>query len=335
MKKTGFSKYITLVISILLLIACFSSCKKSEDPIKFPKGIFPDTLLNLAGINSPYDDYNIALYQLYGNAPIIFSSNRKSSGGQFDLEQAAISFTFDQTTGDFELADGMTNDIFPGNLINAVQTDGNDFGPFRLFSSLDGYEYFILSSENEAGDLDLFYLKNRPVYNNSVPVIDGPFPVSLINSDFNDAYLCFDSNQDSAYFISDRDGNFDIYMLQRPAEVEISDWFNGEYSASAKVDSINSLFNDKCPLVFRNIMIFASDRPGGLGGFDLYYSVLKAGIWSSPVNLGPKINSSYNEYRPVVGYHTDFENYFMMFSSDRPGGKGGFDLYFTGIEFPE
>ena len=60
-------------------------------------------------INSAYDDYNTDLYQLAGNSPIIFSSNRKSSGGQFDLEQAIISFIFDQTTGDFELELPMTS----------------------------------------------------------------------------------------------------------------------------------------------------------------------------------------------------------------------------------
>ncbi|MDO9580238.1 MAG: hypothetical protein Q7J06_06670, partial [Bacteroidales bacterium] len=106
-------------------------------------------------------------------------------------------------------------------------------------------------------------------------------------------------------------------------------------TTATKVDSVNSSYDDKCPIVFRNIMVFASDREGGLGGFDLYYTIFKNGNWSSPVNLGPEINSADNEYRPVIGFHPDFENLFMMFSSDRAGGKGGFDLYFTGIEFPE
>ena len=79
-------------------------------------------------------------------------------------------------------------------------------------------------------------------------------------------------------------------------------------------------------------MIFTSNRPGGYGGYDLYYSVFKNGKWSSPVNFGPDINTSSDEYRPVIGYHPDFTNKFMIFSSNRPGGKGGFDLYFTGVD---
>jgi hypothetical protein len=82
-------------------------------------------------------------------------------------------------------------------------------------------------------------------------------------------------------------------------------------------------------------MVFASNRPGGSGVFDLYYSILRDGEWSSPVNLGEPINSASDEYRPILGGHIDFNNRYMMFSSNRPGGKGGFDLYYTGVTFPD
>jgi hypothetical protein len=100
-----------------------------------------------------------------------------------------------------------------------------------------------------------------------------------------------------------------------------------------KTDSINSNSDDKCPFIYKKIMVFTSNRPGGLGGYDLYYSILKNGKWGSPVNFGPRINTSYDEYRPVIGTSPDFTNNYLMFSSNRPGGKGGFDLYFTGVDF--
>jgi hypothetical protein len=335
MKKSVYNYYFVFIFSMLSITIFFTDCKKTENPINFPQGTFPDTVVNLADINSEYDDYNLTLYQLYGNLPIVFSSNRGSSGGQFDLEQASISFVFDQTNGAFGLGADMTNDAFLDKLISKAQTQGNDFGPYRLFSSLDGFEYFVLSSVNEAGNLDLFYLKNRPVYGSILPDIDGPYPIKLLNTSYDDAYICFDSNLDSAYFVSNIDGNFDIFLQKRPAEKDIASWFNLDYAVSTKVDSVNSSSEDKCPLVHKNIMVFTSNRPGGLGGFDLYYSVFRNGKWSSPVNLGPGINTSSDEYRPVIGYHPDFTNLFMMFSSNRPGGKGGYDLYFTGVEFPE
>jgi hypothetical protein len=88
-------------------------------------------------------------------------------------------------------------------------------------------------------------------------------------------------------------------------------------------------------------MVFASNRPfreGESANFDLYYSIYKHGKWSSPVNFGSDtvnfgsdINTSSNEYRPVLLANIDFTNYILIFSSDRPGGKGGYDLYFKGV----
>jgi hypothetical protein len=323
------------MFSILTFIFFFTECKKTENPIKFPQGTFPDTVKTITDINTVYDDYNLALYQIYSNLPIIFSSNRKSSGGQFDLEQASISFLFDQTKGTFILGAEMTNDIFFDKLINKAKTPGNDFGPYRFYSALDGFEYLLLSSVNAGGNLDFYYLKNRPVFGSSLPDVDGPYPVKLLNTNSNEAYICFDQNLDTAYFSSDKDGNFDIFMKKRPIDMELPTWFSLDYSVSNSIDSINSPADDKCPMVLKNVMIFTSDRPGGIGGFDLYYSIFRNGKWNSPVNLGPDINTSFDEYRPVIGSHPDFTNLFMMFSSNRPGGKGGFDLYFTGIEFPE
>ncbi len=334
MKKLLRKNHLLLLITVTAFYVLLTDCKKTDNPEKYTSGTFPDTVINLESLNTQYDDYNIALPQFTGDAPIIFSSNRKSQGGQFDLVQADVSFTFDKIDGNFTLTAIMTDDAFLNELIGKAVTDGNDFGPYRLFSAIDGYEYLILSSTANSGDLDLYYLKNQPVYNESLPEIDGPYPVNVLNTGSDDAYICFNSKQDTAYFASDRNGDFDIFYQVVPPEMTLSDWFGQVLANSSSVDSINSQYDDKCPMVFKNIMLFTSNRPGGLGGFDLYYSVLHNGKWSSPVNLGPSINTSSDEYRPVIGYHPDFNNLFLMFSSNRPGGKGMFDLYFTGIELP-
>jgi hypothetical protein len=334
MKRRAYSKYIALIFSMLSIILFFVSCKKDDNPIKFSKGTFPDKLINLEDINSPYDDYNLDIHQLIGHNPIIFSSNRKSSGGQFDLEQASFAYNFNQTNGNFEISTEISNDQFLTNLINKAVTPGNDFGPYRQYSSLDGYEYLVLSSVNSEGNLDMSYLMNRPDMGTGIPEIQGPFPVKLLNSGSDDAYICFDSNLDSAYFTSNRDGNFDIFVQTRPAEKEIYAWFNLDFTSSTKVDSINSSADDKCPSVFKNVMVFTSNR-GDTAGYDLYYSLFKNGKWNSPKRFGNEINSSSDEYRPVIGFNQDFTNVYMMFSSNRPGGKGGYDLYFTGLELPK
>ena len=42
-------------------------------------------------------------------------------------------------------------------------------------------------------------------------------------------------------------------------------------------------------------LFFASDRPGGFGGMDLYYVTIKNGQYSEPINLGPDINTAGDE----------------------------------------
>jgi hypothetical protein len=94
----------------------------------------------------------------------------------------------------------------------------------------------------------------------------------------------------------------------------------------------SSEYDDKCPFIEGNLMVLVSDRPGGYGGFDLYYSTYKDGEWTTPVNFSENINTEYDEYRPIVKtYKDEFTNDFMIFSSNRAGGKDGFDLYYVGI----
>jgi hypothetical protein len=328
-------KNILATAIVLVLLFMISSCLKTENPIVYQYGQYPDTVYNMMEHNSEYDDYNVGIYNISADVPLVFSTNRASEGGQFDLEQGIISYAFDQTTGSFWIGLSIINNPFLSNLIGKVNTPRNDFGPYRFYNANEGYEYMILASENEEGNLDMFCTKNLPSFNNASPEILGPYPVNLFNSASNEAYITFNREEDTAYFTSDEGGNFDIYMHTRPSGTKIDTWLNQDYETSTPVVNLNSEADDKCPNLLGNIMIFTSNRPGGLGGYDLYYSVLTNGVWSTPVNLGAPINSEFDEYRPVLGGHTDFTNLFLIFSSNRPGGMGGFDLYFTGIEFDD
>ncbi len=71
-------------------------------------------------------------------------------------------------------------------------------------------------------------------------------------------------------------------------------------------------------------LYFVSDRPGGYGGFDIWMSEFKSGLWQLPVNLGPNINTPGNETAPFL--HLD--NNTLYFSSDGHQGMGGADLFY-------
>ncbi len=76
-----------------------------------------------------------------------------------------------------------------------------------------------------------------------------------------------------------------------------------------------------------NYIIFSScDGPTGYGHCDLYHIWKKSdGTWTKPANLGPIINSPYWEAQPSLGDNGQT----LFFSSKRPGGKGGKDIYMS------
>jgi hypothetical protein len=75
-----------------------------------------------------------------------------------------------------------------------------------------------------------------------------------------------------------------------------------------------------------NYMFFtACDRPGGLGSCDLYFSAFNEGRWSLPYNLGPPVNTTSWESTPSISADGNM----LFFSSSRPGGFGGKDLWYS------
>lgn len=75
-------------------------------------------------------------------------------------------------------------------------------------------------------------------------------------------------------------------------------------------------------------LIFSSDKPGGFGQTDIYYSVRKNGKWEIPVNLGSRINTSgKEEFAFLTDQHLNGR--FLIFASTGRFGNGGLDLYYT------
>lgn len=72
-----------------------------------------------------------------------------------------------------------------------------------------------------------------------------------------------------------------------------------------------------------NTYLFSSMREGGYGGYDLYFLTKEEGVWSDPINLGPEINSSFDELTPYLTSNGSK----LYFSSNRINSMGGFDVY--------
>ncbi|MBN2668035.1 MAG: PD40 domain-containing protein [Bacteroidales bacterium] len=73
-----------------------------------------------------------------------------------------------------------------------------------------------------------------------------------------------------------------------------------------------------------NILYFCSDRPGGYGGFDIYQCEKDTnGKWGVAINLGPVINTEYDELFPFI--HPSMQK--MFFSSNGHQTMGGYDIF--------
>jgi outer membrane protein OmpA-like peptidoglycan-associated protein/Fe-S-cluster containining protein len=126
--------------------------------------------------------------------------------------------------------------------------------------------------------------------------------------------------------------------LQPNCDLYLSEFSDGEWGDIKKLSAnVNDpKFWDSQPTIASDgvTLYFASDRPGGFGGVDLYYTKRnpKTGIWSAPVNLGPTINTPGDEKTPFI--HSDSETlYFSSGPNNRNGGGhygfGGSDIFYT------
>jgi hypothetical protein len=107
--------------------------------------------------------------------------------------------------------------------------------------------------------------------------------------------------------------------------------------------SFNTTSLDGCPFTSRDEKTFymASNRPGGLGGIDIWVST-RAGVdepWGAPVNVGAPVNSTVDDFCPTID--RDGHRFFFVSRRVIEGSCGGSDIYVTrfredgGFEQPE
>jgi outer membrane protein OmpA-like peptidoglycan-associated protein len=137
------------------------------------------------------------------------------------------------------------------------------------------------------------------------------------------------------------DGNFLIFTsCDAPSTLGSCDLYsaqkvNGEWQAPINIGPrVNSSSWDSQPSLSADgrILFFSSDRRGGFGGNDIWYSLRKKdGSWSEAKNAGPVLNTAKDEISPFLF----FNNETLFFASDGHIGFGGMDIFLSRVEAGE
>ncbi|MEO6286254.1 MAG: hypothetical protein ABIN80_25935 [Dyadobacter sp.] len=305
-------------------------------------GNFLEDVVRLDDFNSEYDDYNSDLPSNKSGLTTLTFSSKRDRKDVFNLVSYPAKFSYDKRLNlEKYKPDGVQYDLFRDTgalegMINRANGNFNVYGPKTLMFGEDIQDsgqkrnYFLFFADDSEGNMQIKY------YWNNDKGIEGPFHFDILNSAADDGYPSFSTMGDKIYFSSNRDGNFDIYEITIPRvdgeKITPESLLQPLSYTLRKVEELSSPSDDKCPYFYDGMMTFVSDRPGGLGGQDIYHATYENGKWGPPINAGERVNTSHNEYRPILPRLNNFNYHLMIFSSDRPGGKGGYDLYMTGLE---
>ncbi|RME19452.1 MAG: hypothetical protein D6799_01240 [Bacteroidetes bacterium] len=196
----------------------------------------------------------------------------------------------------------------------------------------DRYCYFVRKQPLQSLDIIHQTDKEQEVFMVAVRDNTGKFDKG---SEMPPPFNTTDDNQGGCSITVDNKHLFFAMMryeggAQPNCDIYVSDMVNDEWKPYRKVPNINHpVYWDSQPSVSAdgNTLYFASDRPGGYGGTDIYVSYRnpQTGEWSAPQNLGPKINTKGHERTPFI--HSDSET--LYFSSDGHFGFGGFDIFYS------
>ncbi len=270
--------------------------------------------------------------------PVNLGANVNAASGerQVSITHQGLSLYFDSDrlggfgANDIYVSQRTSSDALWGPAMNLgpiINSNGREFAP--NFSPDDHWMYFASNRPGGFGGLDI-WVSYRDDMNDDfgweTPKNVGP----SVNTSAADA--------DAFYFVDPANGKATLYFTSLNLPGGLGDWDiyqstqneDGSSNPAIRVTELSTPFRDTRMAIRSDGLeiIFSSNRPGGSGSIDLWFSTRQttSDVWSTPANLGPVINTSTEDRAPYLSA----EGKTLFFSSDRAGGDfGGGDIWMS------
>lgn len=263
------------------------------------------------GINSQYPDYGPIVNA--DESILYFTSRREGTTGN-DKDQVDFEYYEDIYSTEYKINYWAP----PVNLGTTINTYGHDA---LIGLSPDGNS-LLNYRDRDGGDIYISYLKGNE-WSRPKP-LDAP-----INSKYQENSATFSFDGRGLYFVSDRPGGYggkDIYFSRMDKKGKWSEPINLGAAVNTKYDEIGVFM-----LPDGKTLYFSSKGHYSMGGYDVFKSVFEDGKWSEPQNIGYPINSADND----VFFSISASGRHGFYSSVRPEGMGGQDIYLINFYGPE
>jgi PKD domain/WD40-like Beta Propeller Repeat len=195
-----------------------------------------------------------------------------------------------------------------------------------VFCSNRNDELFVTYINKEKkGLFKIFSVQLNDSIHHSRPVMFSRY----LNSSCNDGPIAFDSSGKKAVYSR----NIDIDIKKKDflgsndnLGLFFTEFADGKWTNISPFKYNDPSYSNTTPFLTPDgkCLYFASDRPGGFGGSDLYRSEYRDSSWTEPVNLGSIINSAGNELSPFINSEG-----LLFFASDGHPGLGKKDLFMS------
>lgn len=225
-------------------------------------------------------------------------------------------------------------DFYPTK-INNVSTSDDEYAPFI---TLDKDKIFFTRRQYvETSNPQSFYdqtnvelkeiftmatLQENGIYDKGIPLPE-PF-----NEAYHEGHPSLTADNRELYYTvcnpKDDYLNCDIYYSKF-----MGGYWSDIQNLGNNINTLGTWESEPCITPDGKTLYFVSNRGGGYGGLDIWYSKKqKDGSWSRAINAGPRINTPLNEKSPML--HPDGISFYFLSSGWK--GLGGYDIFYLNLE---